>query len=586
MQEEKDINFKDLFIPLTTKKAFLFIFIIGIFVFFNALFNGFVWDDISYIIQNPEVHVFNTPVYFQQSIFNNAGQYRPLTELYFAFLYQLSANSSFFYHVIQVALHIINAFLIFILFKKFFQNEISFLLSVIFLVHPMQVESVSYISAAGSVLFFVFGISALLIITKKNIKYKESLIVFLLTLASILTRESGFLFIIVGLTYLLVFNKKYFSRFLLIYSSCSILYFLIRFGIGGVYFTTRPLIPIDRLTLLQRLINVPGILFYYIKTLIFPINLFIDQQWIVSSMTLSNFYIPLFLLIGLFLLLLFYFFKFIKGKEEESKIYLFFIVWSIAGFSLYSQIFPLDMTVADRWVYFPFVGILGITGFFISSISATKKNLKYAVIILSVIISLFSIRMIIRNANWYNFLTLYSHDVKHNNNYLIENDFAQQLLLTGDINNALVHEKNSVRLFSYEQNILNLGNIYEKKGNLLQAKHYYELALASNSYLPWQYKHIVFTYFKLAKILLIQGETKKAIEILNSGIQDYKNHIYRAYLFYLLALAYYSNGNNHEALIVAKQANALLPTELTPGLYSRLINNEKIDVKQYLSTLP
>jgi archaellum biogenesis protein FlaJ (TadC family) len=54
-----DVTFKGLFSPLTTKKVIVFLFLIGIVVFFNALFNGFAWDDEGFIKDNPEVHSIN-----------------------------------------------------------------------------------------------------------------------------------------------------------------------------------------------------------------------------------------------------------------------------------------------------------------------------------------------------------------------------------------------------------------------------------------------------------------------------------------------------------------------------------------------
>src|SRR5579872_741315 len=157
MQEREKIeefSFKKLFIPLTTLKAVHWIIFIGLIVYANMLFNPGVWDDNEYILNQPLLQTFNISAIFGSNFFNNAGQYRPLTVLYYSVLYPLFGSNLFFYHVLQLTIHITNSALLFVLFKKFFGNKLSFFLSVIFLIHPMQIESVSYISSTDSTLFF------------------------------------------------------------------------------------------------------------------------------------------------------------------------------------------------------------------------------------------------------------------------------------------------------------------------------------------------------------------------------------------------------------------------------------------------
>jgi hypothetical protein len=583
--QDQETSFKNFFVPLTTIKAIHWIIFIGIIAYVNSLFNGFVWDDISYIIQNPGVQSFNIPLQFQQNLFNNAGQYRALTTTYFTILYAMSGTNPFIYHLIQMLLHICNAIFVYFLFKKFFKPTISLVLALIFLVHPMQVESVSYISAAGSELFFIFGMLMLKTVWKETLNNRDWVVIFAMFLCSLLSKEAGILFAFVGCTYILLFNKKYVMQSIIVMLSSIIVYFGMRIGIGGVYFETRPLIPIDRLSFPQRLLTLPQILIFYIKTFFFPINLTIDQQWVVTSAT-KGFYISFITLIAFLGGIFVYFTKFIKGNSKQSKIFLFFLVWTIVGFGLYSQIFPLDMTVADRWIYFPIVGMLGLIGTVVTFVPFLQKNSKVVLSLFILIITILSILTVIRNAFWYDSVTLYSHDTKIQTNFLIENDFAQHLLLKGDIKNALIHQQKSVTLFPYEQNILNLGNLYEKSGNISEAKRYYILALQSKSYIPWQYNHIVFSYMKLGKILLIENKPKESLTVLNEGIKDYGESSNSGTLWYLLALIQYKLHHLEEAKAAAQKASILLSTQDSTNLYMKLQANENIDVQSYLRILP
>lgn len=153
---------------LTKLKVVNLIVLLGIITFANCIFNKFVLDDYSFIVNNPEVHRLNIFASFGKNMFNGLGYYRPIPAIYFSSLYSIFTTNQFFYHFIQITLHIANTFLVFVLFKKLFSEKLSLFLSLIFLIHPIQVESVSYIAAAGNPLFFLFGITAF-ILSQKNI---------------------------------------------------------------------------------------------------------------------------------------------------------------------------------------------------------------------------------------------------------------------------------------------------------------------------------------------------------------------------------------------------------------------------------
>lgn len=564
-----DVSFKSLFVPLTTTKAITWIIVIGIIVYANMLFNGFVWDDKLAILSNPDF--ISHTNFLKSNIFNLGGQYRPLTYLFFYIEYSIFGNTSFFYHFAQLVIHIINASLLFIFFKKFINKNISFLLSIIFLVHPIQVESVSYIASSENPLFFLFGVSALLLSFKEKIDFKRIAFISLLLLCSFLIKETGFLFLFIILLFRFMFYKSYNRRFLFFCLLAFILYCFIRFIIGGVYFSQPELIPVERLSFIGRLINIPEIIFYYIKTVLFPWQLVIDQLWIVKTITFSMFYIPL-LIDLLFFLVLFFIAIYIKHHGKHFKPYIFFFLWFVIGLGLHLQIVPLDLTVADKWFYFPFVGLLGMLGLFITSINAKKINLTQIGFVTAVFcILLLSLRTVIRNTNWVDALTLYEHDSRMSTNFDLENNLGIEYDHARQYNKAIKYFKNSVILFPYETNLYNLGYTYGETGNKQEAEFYYFKALGAQNYLTPGHRHNLDLYVQLGSLLLFSNNYNAAQDVLKLSLKDYPTSWA---LLSLLAATEYQLHNQIQALADANQARSIFPSEQNEVLYTNILNKQ------------
>ncbi|HSW96631.1 MAG TPA: tetratricopeptide repeat protein [Candidatus Saccharimonadales bacterium] len=574
--QEEDFSFNSYFVPFTTLKAIHWIIIIGLVIFANMLFNGFIWDDKTYILFNPDVQAFNVDNLIKTNIFNAGGQYRPIPAIYFAVLVSLFKNTTFFYHFLQLLIHIANTCLLFLVFTKFFGKTSSFFLSLLFLIHPIQVESVSYISASGNPLFFLFGILAVLLSFHKRISWKRASVIALLLLLSLLTKEAGIIFIFVVFFYKLLFIRRGIGTLFLAECVSLLLYLVIRFGIGGVYFTKLPLIPIAKIPFAERLLNIPAVIFYYLKTIFFPLKLAIDQQWVISTTTFQNFYFPLFLDTVFFICIVIIGFYIYKVNKENIKKYLFFLGWFIAGIFLYLQLFPLDGTVADRWFYFPFVGLLGIITVSIQSIRIISKSLQKAGYIFIVIMLVFlAVRTIVRNSNWSDPITLYTHDTQISDNFDIENNLGTEYSNIKDYPKAIEHSKKSVEMFPYEANLYNLANTYEQSKNIPEAKKYYAKALTYPTYLPINHNHFLVTYIRLAYMMYLSGEYNNAKQVINQGLQEYSTS---GYLWIELAACEYKLGHQEEALQASEKAKVQLSNQQVEYFYNQITHNQLIQL--------
>ncbi|MGH7203281.1 MAG: hypothetical protein ACREHC_02455, partial [Candidatus Levyibacteriota bacterium] len=337
----EEFSLKSFFVPFTTSKAIHWIIFIGFSVYFISLFNGFVWDDYPFLVNNTDIRSINIPHLFSKNIFNVASFYRPLPALYNAIIYSMSGDTAFLYHFVQLILHCINTCLVYLLFKKFLGKYVSFFSSLIFLIHPINVEAVAYISAANNELFFLFGMLALLISTKPKLQKTHYILICSLSLLSLLSRETGFAFLFLIVLFQFIYVRKRMLTLLSIETLSLLLYFLLRFAYAGIYYTkslTKYPIPIATLPLTERLVNVPSIITYYFSHIIYPAQFAVSQHWVVMDKTITNFYFPLLICSFIFIFFIAFGWYLYKKKRELFKLYLFFFTWFVLGLIFVIQI--------------------------------------------------------------------------------------------------------------------------------------------------------------------------------------------------------------------------------------------------------
>ena len=477
----------------TAKVVWIFI-LIGLLVYGLSLFNGFVWDDEEQIVNNVFVHsVKNIPLLFQSSTFNTGGAgvsagtyYRPLMMTFFSFVYQLFGPNPFFFHLFQLFFHILTAILVYLMFKHFFKEMTAFFIALIFLVHPAGVESVAYISAVQDIFYVLFGILAFYIVIKNRAKFefKNIFLINTLLFLSLLSKETAILFFIIIFIYQLIFDRKFIFENLIFFMMTVGIYALLRFALAGVFFTPYHNAPIVQLSLWQRIMMIPAIFFYYLKLFFYPLDLAVMQHWVIRTldfrMLLGS------LSAGILALLLW--------KKRFNRNFIFFFLWFIITIFPYLQIFPLDMTVAERWFYLPVVGLLGMMG------AVWSKSGNKLVIMGVIIIAIFSIRSFFRTMDWKNGLTLYGRDIKISKGaFDLENNYGVELFRAGDYQEAKVHFLKSTELAPYWwTNWNNLGAVYEQEKNYQKASEYYQKSIDNGQY--------YLAYENMAKILVLQGK--------------------------------------------------------------------------------
>jgi Tfp pilus assembly protein PilF len=119
-----------------------------------ALHGGFIWDDDVYVTNNP---LLTAPDGLRRIWFStdSPSQYFPLTYTVFRFEHSLWGLNPAGYHCVNILLHAINALLVWRLLKRLSVPG-AWLAAALFGLHPVQVESVAWITELKSVLSLFF----------------------------------------------------------------------------------------------------------------------------------------------------------------------------------------------------------------------------------------------------------------------------------------------------------------------------------------------------------------------------------------------------------------------------------------------
>lgn len=481
---------------LVSDRLYVYILILlGLLIYSNAISNGFVGDDIYQVVTNRAIHsLSNLPQFFTGSTYYNAdpnslmgAYYRPFMMTFYSFMYALAGPNPHLFHLMQIFLHIINAILLYFILKTFFKPILSFLLAIVFLIHPQNNEAVVYIANLQDTLFLFFGLLGLLQLTKKEQNLFLASFCFLL---SLLSKETGIAFVFIGVLYQFFFNYTKRKQLLLGLLIIGLTYYILRVSIAHIGTTHTPLAPITLASSLERLATIPSIIVFYLQTFFFPVHISALHFWVVKQLTFQTFYLPLLLVLGFFSFIIGVAYKLIKQHHPLTKPFLFFSLWMLSGMTLHLHLIAtLDATAADRWFYFPFIGMLGILGVCIEA--KLLKLPKLTIIIwglMIIILIALGIRTYIRNNNWKDTITLYEHDMKYSqSNFLITNALGTEYIKDGDFEKAKPFIMASVAEYPYFANLNNAAIIALHEGNIGQARKYLQQAITqSNHYLVYE----------------------------------------------------------------------------------------------------
>jgi tetratricopeptide (TPR) repeat protein len=405
------------------------------------------------------------------------------------------------YHFTSLLLHIAVAMLLFRLLGIITKNiRISFFASLLFLLCPLWVESVTYISGRADILMAVFILfSFICFIADRHIL---GCIAFVFAL---LSKEASLIFPFVLVFYIVLFGKinKRTIFYIVLYFLTELFYLLFRF------FFNLPLMVFtgEDISLFQRTLFFLKAVIKYIGLIFFPLNQHMAYSVNIPGSLLEK--QVLFALVGV-LLLIFCFFRYYQKERVVS----FFIGWFFIFLIPQSGIFPINSLFAEHFIYLPAMGIFVVFIYFLNKI----KFKVLANVIIAGYLFIFGFLVIRYNYVWQDSKKFYERIIKlSGNSFMAYNNLGVIYFDQGayGLSESLFKQCLEINPESVDAK-LNLMKIYNSRNDLKRAIGLGEGIIRKNPNNFLAHNYLGSIFFKTGDYQLAESYFKKAVE-LNSG---------------------------------------------------------------------
>ena len=559
----------------------------------NSFKNSFQYDDNHVIERNPfvkdpgKIPQFFVNPQLGSGIYSETSSYRPLLMASFAFNHFLGGLNVFGYHLFNFLVHLLCTLLVYFTTLYIFRFDniateanslryqlVALFTALVFGLHPVQTESVTYIDGRSSSLTGLFFLAAFLTYMQYSFTGKTQRLVFssLAYACALLVKETGITLLAIVILFNIMFlhGRNLKNRFLslLPHFSLSIIYLIIRiYFFGSLQYSSQPVRPFY-----DNLLSQSRAWVHYLGTLILPLNLNLYYDFPVSHSILeSQVILSIFLLAALSLL--------IWRLSRFNRLIGFFALWFAITLTPTNSVIALDDLVCDRWLYLSSVGyavLLAMTvdWIFQKGIEQGSRTGKIVFFFLcALVIELYGFSTLLRNFDWTSQRTLWEDTIaKSPNKAPAYNGLGLALVLQDRLEEASQEFQHAITLEPRGgQPYVNLGYVYSQQGNLDKAIEFYQKAIPLNpKILPEIYNNLGLTYLNQGKMEESEKYLRRAIELRPHNAAPHYN----------LGLYFEKKGDIDQAISYQEKANKLdpdyhLPYEALARLYKRKGWSEK-----------
>ena len=433
----------------------------------SAMRGGFIWNDDTFLTENPAI-ISGSGLY-DIWLTTRLPDYFPLTSTSLWLEWRLWGKNATGYHIVNVLLHGLSAVLIWLILKRL-KIPGAWVAGLVFAIHPVNVESVAWITERKNVLPMVFYLLSVLWYLKfdsdgKRSFYGLALGTFLLAMLS-KTSVAMQPIVLLGCVWWKhgrIRRKDIFRTipffFLSVILSLVTIWFQYHRAIG-------PEIVRDDSFLSRLAIAGMAVWFYLFKAFI-PLKLtFIYPMWDIDATSFVN-YLPGFLLLIIFIL--FWHYRNSWGRPFLFGLgYYVLTLFPVLGFfNIYFMKYSL---VADHWQYASIAGVIALVVGLITYGYDRLQNVFRQLIVIAgaVLIGLFSLLTWRQGHIYTNLETLWQDTINKNPSaWLAHYNLANLMLRQDRSEDAIHHYSETIKIKAdHAEAYNNLGTALLGKGEI------------------------------------------------------------------------------------------------------------------------
>ncbi|MCE9557011.1 MAG: tetratricopeptide repeat protein [Planctomycetes bacterium] len=480
---------------------------------------GVLWDDAAHMTK-PELRSGGGlwRIWFEPGA---TQQYYPLTHSAFWVQYQLWGDNTLGYHLVNICLHVAAALLLVLILRRL-NVPGAWLAGIIFALHPVQVESVAWITELKNLLSGVLYLGAALAYlsfneSRRKTHYALALGLFVMALLSKTVAAT------LPAALLVVFwwrrGRLEWRRDVL-----PLTPFFLLGAVSGLFtaWTEYALIGAEgaefEFTIMERGLIAGRVIWFYLGKLVWPTNLmFIYPRWKISQAVWWQYLFPLGvigLLAGLWLLR-----KRIRAPLAAALLFCGTLFPVLGFFNVYPFRFSF---VADHFQYLASLAILSLFSAGVALLMAQWRRrsplIKAAVGLL--FLGVLGVVGVLGALSWrqcrqyVDIETLYRETLKQNPDcWMAKNNLAIMLSERGEKDAAILYYQQILQIKSdYAEAHGNLANELQAKGRTAEATEHYLEAIRLGPRIPEP-------HFNFGKALADLGQFGPAIEQFNVALQ-------------------------------------------------------------------
>jgi Tfp pilus assembly protein PilF len=591
-------------VNLLRNKLFVFtlISVTGFLAYSNTFAVPFQFDDDGYVVNDPIIrsfHYFSHPSEIAQlnqqspTAFPVGLRYAFLTRFlgYFslALNYHVHGLDVAGYHVVNLLLHIINGFLVYLILRSTFRTDlfsqaadqpasgsrdaVALISSLLFVCHPIQTHAVTYITSRFVLLAsFFYLLSLFLYISfristgdgRRRVLYAAALAS---TAASMVTKEFTFTLPIVIMLYDLTFFSgstleriKTLAPFSLTLLIIPALVFIQQGSLHSLDSTMRVITAADvsQISRSDYLLTQFRVIITYIRLLFFPVNQSIDHDVpVYHSLSQLPVFASFTVLLALISLAVYLWFVSKKARKHPAlKVLSFGILWFFVTLSVESSIIPLGELIAEYRLYLPSIGMImafvSLAALVAERFPESKMpNKKIIPVICASALIILIATTFVRNTVWKDEITLWEDAAKNNPaSVRPHQNLGMYYSMRGRLDEAKNELMTALKLDPNKFELHNnLGIVYKKLGDYDRAIQEFHAVIAI---MPSD----GMVHYNLGNVYLEQGRLQEAIQEFKTSVKavpDYDDAHNN------LGIAYERSGQLSEAIREFTMAIALNP---------------------------